>query len=354
MEIEHTLDGTQVDYGYFWWKSRENDKYQQIFPEGPFTLDLEGRKLSGKKVDWAQGRVSIGKKPLQELFQKDDVIIISKSSDGKTVVVRKKENRNKPIHPISDELPLVRKLRVSQRDSTNPILFEKALVEAFQYLGLSAVHIGGRDEPDIFIDDNFNIIIDSKTTKEGVITERYINFDALERYKDDEKYNANHIGIVAPGFSEGYIKETAKKRGVVLIETEAICTLLNHSSVYPYDQARIIEILFRADKDVITPNDIPTSTVDQEKLIQIIAKIMSDIKLTGKRSFTSDELQIAYQWQGLNYEIDEIENALRFLSTTPFVILRNEDRKYILTDELNIILRKIGLLLQAFNKLTLT
>ena len=299
MEIEHKLYGAQVQYGYIWWKPKDNSKYRQVFPEGEFTIDLQGEKLSRKKVDWKLGRVSIGKNPMQELFQKDETVLISKSPDG-TVVVRN------PILP-----PLVTKLIESQRNSEDPALFEKVLVEAFNALGFSARHIGGRDEPDIFINDKFNIILDSKTTKEGVISERYINFEAMERYKESEKYKAECLGVVAPGFSEGYIRDTAQKRGIVLIETEAICKILQNHAGYPYEPSRVIEILFKSGKHIITANDVPQSTVDQKKLIAIVAKILSDIKLPVKRSFTAEELHIAYQFQRLDYKRDEIEDALK-------------------------------------------
>lgn len=352
MEIEHKLNGTQVEYGFIWWKKKkENEKYKQVFPEGEFTIDLQGIRLSDKNVDWKMGRVSIGPKTMQELFQKDDIIIISKSTDGRTVVVRKKESGYRPPKRLDLELPLVSKLRESQRNSDNPTIFEKALVDAFNELGFSTKHIGGRDEPDIFINDNFNIILDSKTTKEGVITERYINFDAMDRYKESEKYKAEYIGVVAPGFSEGYIRETAKKRGIVLIEIEAICRILQNHATYPYESNHIIEILFKSDKGVIIPKDIPPSTIDQEKLIEIVDKILSDIKLTRKTSFSNQELHIAYSWQGLKYESDEIENALKFLSVAPFSILQKQNEEYSLTGDIESILKKIGLLLQAFNKM---
>lgn len=240
-------------------------------------------------------------------------------------------------------------MKDSQRNSEDPTIFEKVLVEAFNALGLSAKHIGGRDEPDILINDDFNIIIDSKTTKEGVISERYINFDAMGRYK--EKYNAIHIGVIAPGFSEGYIRETAERKDIVLIETEAICKILQNHTIYPYEPNQIIEILFKSDKSIIIPVDISPSTVDQEKLIEIVAKILSDIKLTRKTSFSSRELHIAYSWQGLNYESDEIENALKFLSVAPFSILQKQNDEYSLTGDIESILKKIGLLLQAFNRI---
>ena len=66
-EIEHVLYSTQVKFGYIWWKRGENDKYKQVFPVGEFTIDLEGKKISGKKVDWNMARVSIGRRPMQEL-----------------------------------------------------------------------------------------------------------------------------------------------------------------------------------------------------------------------------------------------------------------------------------------------
>jgi len=153
-----------------------------------------------------------------------------------------------------------------------------------------------------------------KTTKEGAIIEVYVNFPALKRYK--ETYNANYIGVIAPGFSDRNIRDTAAKEGIVLIETEAICKLLEYHKKYPYKPDRIVEILFkRPDKTVITPNDIPSPT----KLHKIIAKILSDIKSIKRTSFSSQELYTAYSWQGLSYTLDDIKDALRFLSEAPFV-----------------------------------
>jgi len=352
MEIEHKLDGTQVEYGYIWWKTKkENKKYKQVLPDGEFTIDLQGRRLSNKRVDWKIGRVSIGR-IMQEIFQKDDVIIISKSSDEKTVVVRKKESGYRPPKDL-EHLPLVSKLREIQRNSNNPTMFENALVDAFNELGFSAKHIGGRDEPDVFINDEFNTILDAKTTKEGVISERYINFDAMERYK--EKYDARHIGVVAPGFSEGYIRETAERKGIILIETEAICKILQNHTVYPYEIEQIVEILFESGKHVITPQDVPPPTIDQEQLIDIVAKTMHILKNFEKANiltFSGNDLRIALLGQGLNYEADEIDNALKFLSTQPFSVLRKQDDEYSLTDKVDSILKKIGLLSQAFNRMS--
>jgi hypothetical protein len=351
MEIEHSIDDkTQIRYGLLKWRERDDEKYRQIFPDGEFTMDFLGERLPNRKVDWERHRVYTFPKKMKAEVDQKDILVISKSPDG-TVVVRKKGVGTKSNSRGSSDLPLVIKLRESQRNSEDPTLFEKALVEAFNALGFSARHIGGRDEPDIFINDKFNIILDSKTTKEGVISERYINFDAMDRYKESEKYQAIYIGVVAPGFSEGYIRETAKKRGIVLIETEAICRILQNHATYPYELNHIVDILFKSDKGIITPKDIPLSTIDQEKLIEIVAKILSDIKLARKTSCSSRGLYDAYSWQGLNYGPDEIENALKFLSVAPFSVLQKQNGEYSLTNDIGSTLKKIGLLLQAFNKI---
>lgn len=71
MKIEHKLDGTQIEYGYIWWqKKKENEKYKQVFPEGEFTMDLEGEKLSNKKVDWKRGEFRLAQKLCKNIFRR--------------------------------------------------------------------------------------------------------------------------------------------------------------------------------------------------------------------------------------------------------------------------------------------
>ena len=78
-----------------------------------------------------------------------------------------------------------------------------------------AKHLGGKDESDIII-KSAEVMIDTKTTKEGVINEGYVNFPAMRRYR--EKYGAKYIdiGIVASGFAQGNIINTTEKEEVVL------------------------------------------------------------------------------------------------------------------------------------------
>lgn len=345
MEIEHTLDGTQVDYGYFWWPKKQNDHYKKVFPDNEFTIDLEGKRISGKRVDWSMGRVSIGKKPMQELFQKDERVKISRQSNG-VVVVRKLGPRIPPP-PLAGEHPLCVKLHETQRDSENPSQFEKAVAEAFSFLGFTTKHIGGKDEPDVLLED-IKAIIDSKTTKEGVISERYINFDAMERYRDN--HSASFLAVVAPGFSEGNIRDTSAKKGITLIETEAITKLIENHAQYPYELALISAVLFESDKTVISATDIPSSLVNEDTLIQLSSDILGILKKSGKASITVAKLITFYELQGQHYSADDIEKALNFISTPPFLILQKEGEEFKLTVNLQMLARKTGLLVEIYSR----
>jgi len=57
-------------------------------------------------------------------------------------------------------------------------------------------------------------------------------------------------------------------------------------------------------------------------------------------SFSSSDIRMALVGQGCTYKIDDIENALKFLSTQPFSILQKQNDKYFLTDRIESILKK--------------
>lgn len=171
-------------------------------------------------------------------------------------------------------LSLCEILRNTQHESEKPGAFEKGLTKAFRELGFDAKHIGGRDKPDILLKIlGHKIVVDAKTTKEDAISETYINFDALDRYK--ESYKADNVGIVAVGFRKGYVRKTAKKRNVILIETEAVCKSLFNQMIYPYNPEHIYEIMFKGGKNLITPKDIEPSSKEMSRKIEMIKKVLS-------------------------------------------------------------------------------
>ena len=348
-KIEHKIDGWQLDYGYIRWLKKDNEKYKGIFPENQeMEIILEGENIGRKKADWNMRRIYIGKKLLKEKYDEGDIVSIIREGNKVYITKSGKGVIKGPKIKSEIDLPLINELRKNQRNSDNPSLFEKSIVKAFKKLGFNdAKHLGGKDEPDIII-ESFKVVIDAKTTKERGINEGYVNFPAMRRYR--EKYDVEYVGIVAPGFAQGNLINTAEKEGVVLIETEAICELLQNHAKFPYDRDRIVEILFKSDKVRITSRDVPPSIpTDLARLTEIASKILSDIKQTGKTSFSPEELVIAYSWQNLNYKKEEIEQASGFLVS--FNILKKANDKYELVEAIESILKKMSLLVEIFNKI---
>lgn len=236
------------------------------------------------------------------------------------------------------------RLREIQRDTKKPKLFEEVLTKAFERLGFSSEHIGGKDKPDVFLKViGHKIVIDAKTATDP-IGEPRINFDALERYK--KSYGADHVGVVAIGFTMGVVRKTAKERHVVLIETEAICKALENNMNYPYNPEDIYETLFDSGKTMITPRDVNPSTETVSRQIGIIKKILADLKRLQKsgEQFDIDETYTAYHYYDRSVNRGDIETAIEFLSSPPFNIVKKDNNNYSFTIQFNEIIKKFGIL----------
>jgi len=130
-----------------------------------------------------------------------------------------------------------------------------------------------------------------------------------------------------------------------------VCQSLKDKDDYLENPRRGVWKINEAGKKYLHSKGHIRSTFAGEKLIEIMSKIISDLRASGKRSFTIKELYNLYQWQGLNYNIEQIENALNFLSTPPITIIKREEEKHFVSDDMNAIIKKMDLLLQVFNRI---
>jgi len=222
-------------------------------------------------------------------------------------------------------------LRSTQRDSKNPRLFEEALAKAFQFLGLNARRVGGSNMPDVVVKVSAETgLAEAKTTASGSISEAYVNFAALDRYR--KKWKAKHLIIVGPVFSKGNLPETAEKKKMSLVTTEAVCRAVANHSVLPYNCREIFRILFASGKPVVTAKDITYSLEGgrrMERRGEIIRRLLSEECKPRKGSFTAAEMYEGWaEWAGLTYSKDEIEAALKFLSSPPLSVLTETDGRY--------------------------
>ena len=288
-------------------------------------------------------------KPFFERLKEGDIIGLKPISEKSIEVTF--ENKRNFRDWENFRLPIVERLRKAQLKSETPIYFERAVADAFRKLGFLAKHVGGWDAPDVVIED-MQVILKTKPTKEGIITERYVNFEAIERQR--EKYNAKHVGIVARRFSGGQIREIARRRNIVLIETETLCELLENHEISPYSKEQIMKLLFKTKDTVILPTTIRAFSSDDSDFKEIIARVLRILKNFEKSAiltFSISSLRIALIGQGYNYKISEIENALKFLAKPPFKILYKQNDNYHLDTDIEVLLKEIELFLDAFSKM---
>ena len=133
-------------------------------------------------------------------------------------------------------------------------------------------------------------------------------------------------------------------------ETEALCKLIENHAQYPYELNSISAALFESDKTVISSTDIPSSLIDENTLIELVASILNVPKMSGRQIITVAELKTFYQLQGYHYSSDEIEKALLFLSIPPLPILQIEPDHFKLTVDFQALLKKIGLLIDIYSR----
>jgi hypothetical protein len=100
MEIEHKLNGTQVKYGYIWWKIRDDKEYTKIFPNGKFKIKICEKEVTDRKINpmrrssnnkdyIIRSRVYIGTKIMRKNFKENDRVIISKEPGSNIISISK-------------------------------------------------------------------------------------------------------------------------------------------------------------------------------------------------------------------------------------------------------------------------
>lgn len=242
-------------------------------------------------------------------------------------------------------LKLSNELKRSQHQTDDPDKSERLLADAFNAFGLPAKHLGGANKPDILIEyGNEKIVVDAKTVQTGsAIGEPSLGFPAQARYK--EKYNAKFVAIVGPSFRSGNTIESAKKYNVILIETSAICKLLEWHNMCRYNKHKIYNMLFNGGNTMVTETDIQPPYEERRPILKVVNYMLNELfqrsdTLTIKEVCTALNLG-----KGEKFDEGSIKQSMEFLER--FNIVTKQEESYRLTRKIEEILDDIGLLCQV-------
>lgn len=160
--------------------------------------------------------------------------------------------------------------------------FEEVTEEAFKFLGFETQLISGSGNPDVLVtaamgDKAYRVLIDSKSRASGVVQQNDVNFQVLEKQKQNA--SADHVVVVGADFAGGNLEEFASKHNVRLLSTSEIRDLLlaHAESVFPLD---VLRPLFQGggatDEGVLS--DILTSAESKSEVMMLARRVFAAVK----------------------------------------------------------------------------
>lgn len=139
---------------------------------------------------------------------------------------------------------ITKELGEAQYDTINPSRFEKALAEAFAFLGLDTEHIGGPGKADVVAtaqlgSNTYTAIIDAKTRQSGHALID-VNFHSIQDHKEEN--TADYALIIAPAFSGGKIVNHAEQDNVGLVTTTQLINILRNHDLFPFSLVELRDL----------------------------------------------------------------------------------------------------------------
>lgn len=220
---------------------------------------------------------------------------------------------------------LLKEIRHSSVDSSNPSRFEEALKDAFSLLGFKANLLGGPGKTDVLIEApttpkfSYAVAVDAKANYNGRVTEDQLNFDTLAEHKT--KHKADYSVVVGRAFQGKRLIERSIKNAVVLINVEDLELLIKMHIEVPLKSDSYQKLFAQNGRVNLQVIEEDRNKIRREgQLLQAIMKCLfeeSDDPNT-EGIMRPKEIYILLKSQNLFTPIptmDEIKQMLEFLSS---------------------------------------
>ncbi|MBQ3042457.1 MAG: restriction endonuclease [Clostridia bacterium] len=244
----------------------------------------------------------------------------------------------------SENIDIVYELRMASKDSYNPDKFEKVVRDFFALIGFDAEWLGGAGKTDVLLKttgtplNSFVVTVDAKATSASAVTDGLVDFDTLKEHQ--KKHGSNYIAVVGRDFNERLVKR-AKEHHVALFDVETLEAFLYIHQKTPQKIAtyrKLFEQSGKVDLSVLD-NDINS----MEKTGNLLIGIMRCLVDESNDPITKGQLSVRDLYMSLRGNaslitiptIDEIEAALKFLSSPVIGCVVKEKDFYYATGSLD-------------------
>lgn len=241
---------------------------------------LKAAGLIAERANWRYQPTPLGERitlefPLQKVADKDD--------DGPREIG---DQSQEPGPSIARRLSL--ELQAAALAGDTPIRLEKAVADAFSFLGFEARHIGGGGQTDVLatVDDHqgnpVRVILDAKAARSGTVNEGAVSFDTLLEHK--AKHNADFVALVGPGFDSGRVRARAEQRKVALITVAELSQALHRHEVTPRSAATFLNLV---DARSGARKDLESGWAQSERRITLLSQVVA---VLAQESREADEV----------------------------------------------------------------
>lgn len=209
----------------------------------------------------------------------------------------------------------------SSTDSANYQRFERALAEAFRYLGADVEVHSGPARTDMVVTlwlsptSRRRIAVEAKTDGAGLVTDQDVRFMRLSKHR--ARHHAEHTVLIGPGF-DTWVSQEAEKEGVALLTAKQLAeAVVRHSEtpLYPHELSALL-LAGHADALEHTWSQAARRT---DALALVVDAMWKGANDPADIEFGAGALDVRDIWRetkaslGTPLEKTEIEEALTFL-----------------------------------------
>jgi hypothetical protein len=239
-----------------------------------------------------------------------------------------------------EEEVLAKRLIEAATTSEDAASFEVALAESLAYLGYRTERRSGPGDTDVLAvaplgDDAYAAVVDGKSSRQGRVGNAQVDWYALERHK--ERHGADHILVVAPGFSGGELTRDAERTGAALLTASDLADILRLHAVAPFTLPMLRDLFRYPGKPDVPLSRMREHARETRRLQQLLPDILDAVveayqyELYDPVNADALLLPLASRRRGRAYSREEITAALELLCVPQLGILRRvSDGRYVL------------------------
>jgi hypothetical protein len=231
----------------------------------------------------------------------------------------------------SDEEILAKRLVQAATASEDAATFETALADALAFLGFRTERRSGPGDTDVLAvaplrEDTYVAVVDGKASRQGRVGNAQIDWSALERHKDRQE--ADHILIVAAGFSGGELARDDERSGAALLTAGDLAEGVRMHATTPFTLPALRDLFRYPGTPDLPQTRMREHATETRRLQQLLPDIVDAIEEAYRYELydpvNADALllPLASRRRGRAYSREEVTAALELRCVSQLGILQ--------------------------------